>query len=75
MVVDENNRRRALQQRCFKAFTRINDRGRQAPDADRMVADSPVFAVERDHAEVLAVEYRKFLAKDFEKLAGVLDTS
>src|SRR5512139_940666 len=45
MVVQENERRRAVQQSRLEAFTRMNDRGGKAPDADRMVADRPVFAV------------------------------
>jgi hypothetical protein len=45
MIVDKDDRRRAVQQCGFEAFSWMNDRCRQASNADSVVADGPVLRI------------------------------
>ena len=72
MVVQEYDGSRILQNSGLENFPWVYDRGGEASHADRMVADRPVFAVERDHEKELTVEGGELLAECFEEFAGVL---
>jgi hypothetical protein len=51
----------------------MNDRGRQASDADRVIADGSVLRINGYKKEMLTVECSEFFSKGLKELAGVLE--
>ena len=73
VVMHEHDRSRAVQQCCLETFPWMNNRGGQASNAYRVIADGSVLGINGYQEEMLAVERREFLPKAVEKLAGVLE--
>ncbi len=72
VIVQEYDGSRVLQNSGFEDFPWVHDRGGKASHADRVIADRPVLAVERDHEKELTVEGGELLAECIEEFAGVL---
>lgn len=74
MVVEKYDGRSAVKQSRLETFPRMNYRGGEASDADRMVADRPVLAIERDQYEKLAIKGGKLLSEALVEIEGLLES-